>query len=93
MEKIMISAKKLTGIALATAAAGLFAATSIAPAFAAKHEGKVQCMGANGCKGKGECATSSNACKGQNACKGKGMNMMSAKDCKDKGGKMMEDKK
>ncbi|MBI3571872.1 MAG: hypothetical protein HY082_12370 [Gammaproteobacteria bacterium] len=78
--------KKLTGIALATAAAGLFA-TATVPAFAAKHEGKVNCMGVNGCKGKGDCATASNACKGQNGCKGKGMMEMSAKDCKAKGGK------
>ena len=77
--------KKLTGIALATAAAGLFA-TATVPAFAAKHEGKVNCMGVNGCKGKSDCATATNACKGQNACKGKGMNVMSAKDCKAKKG-------
>ena len=70
--------KKLTGIALATAAAGLFA-TATVPAFAAKHEGKVNCMGVNGCKGKSDCATATNACKGQNACKGKGMMEMSAR--------------
>lgn len=84
----MISAKKLTGLALATAAAGLFAAAGMAPAFAAKHEGSVHCLGANACKGKTDCATASNACKGQNACKGKGWTAMSAKECKDKGGKI-----
>jgi hypothetical protein len=78
--------KKLTGIALATAAAGLFV-TATVPAFAAKHEGNVNCMGVNGCKGKGDCATATNACKGQNSCKGKGIVMMSAKDCKAKDGK------
>ena len=77
--------KKLTGIVLATAAAGLFA-TATVPAFAAKHEGKVNCMGVNGCKGKSDCATATNACKGQNACKGKGMMEMSAKDCTAKKG-------
>ena len=81
-----MNVKKLTGIALATAAAGLFA-TATVPAFAAKHEGKVNCMGVNGCKGKGDCATATNACKGQNSCKGKGIVMMSAKDCKAKDGK------
>jgi hypothetical protein len=83
----MTTAKKLTGIALATAAAGLFATAGMAPAVAAKHEGMVHCMGVNACKGKSECATASNACKGQNACKGKGWVAMSAADCKTKGGK------
>lgn len=82
----MNTAKKLTGIALATAAAGLFATASV-PAVAGKHEGNVHCYGVNGCKGKGECATASNACKGHNACKGKGWVAMSAKDCTAKGGK------
>ncbi|MEK7796749.1 MAG: hypothetical protein AAB315_04770 [Pseudomonadota bacterium] len=81
-----MNVKKLTGIALATAAAGLFA-TATVPAFAAKHEGNVMCQGVNGCKGKGDCATATNACKGQNSCKGKGIVMMSAKDCKAKDGK------
>ncbi len=89
----MNTAKKLSGIVLATAAAGLFATAVATPAVAAKHEGMVKCMGANACKGKTECATASNACKSQNACKGKGMNMMSAKDCADKGGKVEEMKK
>lgn len=87
----MNTAKKLTGLALATAAAGLFATASV-PAFAAKHEGKVQCTGINACKGKGDCATASNACKGHNACKGKGMQEVSAKDCQAKGGKVAEKK-
>jgi hypothetical protein len=81
----MNTAKKLTGIALATAAAGLFATASV-PAVAGKHEGNVNCYGVNACKGKGECATATNACKGQNGCKGKGVISMSAKDCKAKGG-------
>ncbi len=83
----MTSAKKLTGLALATAAAGLFA-TATVPAVAAKHEGKVHCLGVNGCKGKSDCATASNACKGMNQCKGKGMTITSAKDCQDQGGKV-----
>ncbi len=83
----MMNAKKLTGLALATAAAGLFATASIAPAYAAKHEGKVQCSGVNSCKGMTECATATNACKGQNSCKGMGWLEMSAGDCKAKGGK------
>lgn len=82
----MIHAKKLSGIALATAAAGLFATASVSPAYAAKEEGKVHCLGVNACKGKSDCATASNACKGQNSCKGKGMLILSAEECKKKGG-------
>jgi hypothetical protein len=82
----MSTAKKLTGLVLAAAAAGMFAATPAA--MAAKHEGKVHCTGVNACKGKSECKTASNACKGMNACKGKGMMTMSEKECKDKGGKI-----
>lgn len=84
----MITAKKLTGLMLATAAAGLFAVVPVANA--AKHEGNVMCEGVNGCKGKGACKTAANACKGQNACKGKGVMMMNAKDCAAKGGKVQK---
>ena len=87
-----MNAKKLTGIALATAAAGLFATAGISTAIAAKHEGMVHCTGINACKGKSDCATASSACKGQNACKGKGWTAMSAKDCKEKGGTTEEKK-
>jgi hypothetical protein len=84
----MSIAKKVTGIVLAAAAAGLFAATPAA--MAAEQEGKVHCTGVNACKGTSECKSADNACKGQNACKGKGFMSMSAKDCTDKGGKVME---
>lgn len=82
----MSTAKKLTGLVIAAAAASLFAAAPAA--MADKHEGKVHCTGVNACKGKSECKTASNACKGMNACKGKGMMVMSEKDCKAKGGKV-----
>jgi hypothetical protein len=85
----MSTARKLTGLALATAAAGLFATATITPAVAAKHEGMVKCSGINSCKGSSECATASNACKGMNACKGQGWINASAKDCKAKGGKVI----
>jgi hypothetical protein len=81
----MNNVKKITGFAIAAAAAAMFVAAPAA--FAGKEEGKVHCTGVNACKGKSDCKTASNACKGMNACKGKGMNAMSAKDCKAKGGK------
>lgn len=88
----MIDAKKITGVALATAAAGLFAATGLSPAYAAKEEGKVHCLGVNACKGKSDCATATNACKGQNTCQGKGMLILSEKECKEKGGRVEKPK-
>lgn len=77
----MTAVKKLTGIALAAAAAGMFVTAGIGSAFAA-DEGKIHCEGVNACKGKTDCKTAMNACKGQNACKGKGFEAMSDKDCK-----------
>ena len=77
----MNAVKKLTGIALAAAAAGMFVTAGIGSAFAAE-EGKIQCEGVNACKSKSDCKTAKNACKGQNACKGNGYVSMSDKDCK-----------
>ena len=82
----MNTANKITGLAIAAAAAAMFVMAPVAQA--AKHEGMVHCTGVNGCKGKSECKTASNGCKGQNACKGKGMTSMSEKDCTTKGGKV-----
>lgn len=65
---------KLTGIALATAVAGLFTLASVAPAFAA-DEAKVKCEHSSSCKGQGACKQATNSCKGQNACKGEGFTM------------------
>jgi len=77
--------KKLTGAALATTAAMLFA---IAPVSSvAAEEAGVACMGINACKGQGACATADNACAGQNACKGHGITKVSSADeCTEKGG-------
>lgn len=80
----MMTAKKLTGLALATAAAGLFATAGIAPAMADEKpasEAKVHCDGVNACKGQSACQTANNACKGQNSCKGKGWLYLSKAEC------------
>ena len=81
----MSTAKKLSGAALAAAAAGIFALAPISGAVAGESA-KVQCFGVNGCKGMGSCKTAMNACKGHNSCKGKGFVELSADDCKEKGG-------
>lgn len=76
----MLNAKKLTGIALATAAAGLFAAATI-PSASAAEEAKVHCDGVNQCKGQSACQSANNACRGQNSCKGKGWLYLSKAEC------------
>ena len=73
-------ARKLTGLALATAAAALFATAGIAP-VAAKEEAKIHCNGVNQCKGQSACQTATHACKGQNSCKGKGWLYLSKSEC------------
>lgn len=83
----MITRRKFAGIAMATAAAGLFAAAAIPSSAVAAEAAMVHCMGVNACKGKSDCASASNSCKGQNACKGKGFIAMTDKECKAKGGK------
>ena len=70
--------KNLTGIALATAAAGMFAVTAAGPAAA--QAAKVKCEGVNACKGQGGCKGVA-GCTGKNACKGQGFKEMSQADC------------
>ena len=66
----MSSNKKLSGVVLATAAAGLFA---LAPVVTyGGTEAGIKCVGANSCKGTSACKTATNSCAGQNACKGQG---------------------
>lgn len=77
--------RRLVGVAIATAAAAMFAAGAVGTASA--QEVKVKCYGVNACKGKGACKTSMNACKGKNACKGQGFDMMSEKSCIEKLGR------
>lgn len=79
---------KTTGVALAIAAAGMFA---IAPMNAsAGEDGKVHCYGVNKCKGHNDCKSASNSCKGQSSCKGKGFISMDAETCDKIGGKVGE---
>ena len=89
--------QKLTGIAIAAAAAGVFSTVTVGSAFAA-DEAKVHCAGVNACKGQndckgqGACKTDKNACKGQNGCKGQGgcksgdAGCSGKNSCKGKGG-------
>ena len=48
---------------------------------------KIQCNGANDCKGQSGCKTALNDCAGKNGCKGKGfITTASADECTSKGG-------
>ena len=79
-----------TGIALASAAAALFAlgttTAAVAQTAAAPY---TKCAGINSCKGSSDCKTAKNECKGQNSCKGQGWTMTkTAKECTQAGGKV-----
>ena len=80
---------KITGLALATTAAALFA-TAPMIAQGASHGGDVKCMSVNACKGKSHCKTAGSSCKGQNTCKGQGFVNMSKEACEAIGGKVGE---
>ena len=70
-----------SGVSLAVAAATLIFSGAIAPVSQAADEAKGHCVGANACKGHGECKSTGNECKGQNACKGKGFLAMTKAEC------------
>ena len=83
------------GKMIAMAVCSLLATVGPTVAHAGKttKEAKVKCQGINACKGKGACATATNACAGQNACKGKGWIEVTSKQCKAKHGTVVVDKK
>jgi len=81
----MNTTRKLTGIALATAAAAMFAGAPVSASAGDTAEG--HCIGVNACKGKSSCATADNKCKGHNACKGKGFVVVDKPTCDQLGGK------
>jgi hypothetical protein len=84
--------KKLTGTALAMAAAGLVGMAGATPAIAAgATTDMVHCYGVNTCKGHNDCKTAENNCAGHATCKGHGFVAMPAKSCGDIGGKTEDD--
>jgi len=76
----MQKSTKASGIAMATAAALLFACAPVAT-VAAADAAKVKCEGANSCKGKSSCNTKTSSCQGQNSCKGKGWLSLTQAEC------------
>jgi len=97
----MRTASKLSGVALASAAATLLllagcggssksAGTEVkAAAPDATKVAEIKCSGINSCKGTSACATATSACAGQNSCKGQGWIKASKADCDAKGGKVV----
>ena len=82
----MNNSSKLTGVALAAAAATLFVAGCSSMSGGSMQSAdsgtvRVKCYGANACKGQAECKTAMNDCKGHNACKGQGFMNLSEKAC------------
>lgn len=88
---------KLTGIALAMAAAGLAgcAATADQKLTSAAASGGnttdlVHCYGVNACNGHNDCKTANNSCAGHGSCKGQGFVALPSKSCADVGGKKQD---
>ena len=92
----MNTSRKLSGFALASAAAFMLSACgneagdAAAPAGAesAATEATVHCSGINACKGQSACTTATSACKSQNACKGQGWIEKTQAECDTAGGKV-----
>jgi hypothetical protein len=76
----MQKSPKLSGIAMAAAAAVLFASAPVATVSAA-DAAKIKCEGVNSCKGKSACNGKTNSCAGQNSCKGKGWLSLTQAEC------------
>ena len=81
----MSTAKKTTGVALAAAAAAMFAVAPMSGAVAAEKAGK--CFNVNSCKGQSACATATTSCAGQNSCAGQGWVKRTKAECEEAGGK------
>ena len=83
---------KMSGIALALAAAGLMVgcagnANSASSVVAASGSTDlIHCSGVNKCSGHNDCGTAKNSCAGKASCKGTGFVSMPSKACADIGG-------
>ena len=83
-----MKASKTTNVAMAIAAASLFAFAPMSAVHASDAD--VKCFGVNKCKGQNDCKTAKNSCKGQSACKGQGFLKMSKAACDKAEGKVGE---
>lgn len=87
----MASKKILSGMTVATAAAGLFLSGCAATGGSMEMKtAEVHCSGINACKGQSSCKSAMNDCKGKNSCKGKGwLPKISESTCEEDGGKVI----
>ena len=88
---------KMSGAALAFAAASLMGCTataenkeSVKTAVSSTAVELVHCYDVNTCKGHNDCKTANNACKGMAVCKGQGFVAMPTKACDDVGGTIQD---
>ena len=77
---------RATGAWLAASAAVVFASGCSPAGEGDPAVAKVQCDGANACKGQSECQTAHSDCTGMNSCKGKGWISLTAEECEQAGG-------
>jgi hypothetical protein len=90
MEHVMSITTTTSGLALAAAAAALFALGTAPMAVQAADAG-VKCAGVNSCKGTSECKTAKSECKGHNSCKGQGwVTKKTAEECTKAGGTVVK---
>ena len=92
----MVTVKKLSGVALAAAAAGLLLSGAVSAdegAAGKTADANIKCAGINSCKGQTACKSASNECKGKNSCKGKGFLAVSKEDCAAKKGTELKEEK
>ncbi len=87
----MTNMRKISGTAIAAAAAALLMAGGIGTIATSAVADGVKCAGINACKGQSECKTANSSCKGQNSCKGQGwVTQASAEACTGAGGTVLE---
>lgn len=92
----MVAVKKLSGVALAAAAASLLLSGAVSAqedAAGKTADANIKCAGINSCKGQTACKSASNECKGKNSCKGKGFLAVSKADCVTKKGTELKEEK
>ncbi len=82
---------KLSGIALAIAAAGFVATSPTVMAATSGSTDLVHCYGVNKCGGHNDCKSEGNACAGKASCNGTGFVGMPSKACGDVGGTQKDD--
>ena len=85
---------KVSGVALAIAAAGLIGTAQVqagGPAAGASTVEIGHCYDVNRCKGHNDCKTAENACAGQASCEGHGFVGMPLKSCADVGGEIRDE--